>query len=187
MAACLLLPAAAPLPGGWRLWGFFQQFLYRFPVELMLLAAGLGVSLVWFRRREAGKEGPLPRGVTPLLALQLAGMAVAWSVLYLAAVQPQGPMDFLQVHAGLAGHIADILLWMGFLLSLTGLWALVQARLADRRWRAVYTLSLTMTALVMAALSVLWDMRLDGSPADSLPYCALLTVLGLAGTGVSLC
>ena len=45
MAACLLLPAAAPLPGGWRLWGFFQQFLYRFPVELMLLAAGLGVSL----------------------------------------------------------------------------------------------------------------------------------------------
>lgn len=44
-----------------------------------------------------------------------------------------------------------------------------------------------MTALVMAALSVLWDMRLDGSPADSLPYCALLTVLGLAGTGVSLC
>lgn len=105
MAACLLLPAAAPLPGGWRLWGFFQQFLYRFPVELMLLAAGLGVSLVWFRRREAGKEGPLPRGVTPLLALQLAGMAVAWSVLYLAAVQPQGPMDFLQAHAGLAGHI----------------------------------------------------------------------------------
>ena len=187
MAACLLLPAAAPLPGGWRLWGFFQQFLYRFPVELMLLAAGLGVSLVWFRRREAGKEGPLPRGVTPLLALQLAGMAVAWSVLYLAAVQPQGPMDFLQAHAGLAGHIADILLWMGFLLSLTGLWALVQARLADRRWRAVYALSLTMTALVMAALSVLWDMRLDGSPADSLPYCALLTVLGLAGTGVSLC
>ena len=187
MAACLLLPAAAPLPGGWRLWGFFQQFLYRFPMELMLLAAGLGVSLVWFRRREAGKEGPLPRGVTPLLALQLAGMAVAWSVLYLAAVQPQGPMDFLQAHAGLAGHIADILLWMGFLLSLTGLWALVQARLADRRWRAVYALSLTMTALVMAALSVLWDMRLDGSPADSLPYCALLTVLGLAGTGVSLC
>ena len=145
------------------------------------------LSLVWFRRREAGKEGPLPRGVTPLLALQLAGMAVAWSVLYLAAVQPQGPMDFLQAHAGLAGHIADILLWMGFLLSLTGLWALVQARLADRRWRAVYALSLTMTALVMAALSVLWDMRLDGSPADSLPYCALLTVLGLAGTGVSLC
>ena len=187
MAACLLLPAVSPLPGMTRLWQFFQRYLYRFPVELMFLAAGLGVSLVWFRRREAEKEGPLPRGVKPLFALQLAGMAAAWSVLCLAAFQPQGPMAFLQAHAGLAGHIADILLWMGFLLSLTGLWALVQARLADRRWRAVYALSLTTTVLVMAALSMLWDMRLDASPADSLPYCVLLTALGLAGTGVSLC
>jgi len=60
MAACLLLPAVSPLPGMTRLWHFFQQFLYRFPMELMLLAAGLGVSLVWFRLLEAGRKAPSP-------------------------------------------------------------------------------------------------------------------------------
>lgn len=186
MAACLLLPAASPLPGGWRLWSFFQNCLHRFPVDLMLLAGGLGVSQLWFRQGEK-TDGPLPRGIKPLLLLCLLGIASVWFVLWVSVVQPQGPMAFFQSHPGLAGHVADGLLWMGFVLSLAGLWALVQARLTDRRWRAVYGLSLTLTVLVMAALSLLWDISLDGPSAGFLPYCALLTALGLAGAGASLC
>lgn len=187
MAACLLLPAVSPLPGAWRLWGFFQRYLYRFPVELMLLAAGLGVSLVCFRRREAEGKGPLPQGLLPLLALQLAGLAGTWWMAWVVLDQPVGVMGFFRDHPAIAGSMAAVLMWGGALLALTGMWGLVRARLLDRRWRAAYALSLTVVALVMAVLSLLWDMRLDASPADSLPCFVLLTALGLAGTGVSLC
>lgn len=187
MGACLLLPAVSPLPGAWRLWGFFQRYLYQFPVEVMLLAAGLGVSLIWFRRREADGAGPLPRGLLPLLALQLAGLAGTWWMAWAVLAQPVGVMDFFRDHPVIAGSMATVLMWGGAMLALTGLWGLVQSRLTDRRWRMTYALSLTVVVLVMAMLSLMRGMSLDGSPADSLPYFVLLTALGLAGTGVSLC
>jgi len=186
MAACLLLPALSPLPGMTRLWHLWKGTLSRFPVEGMFLAAGLALSLLCFRGKE---HRPAPRGLVPLLALQLAGAAGVWAVIWTALAQPQGAMDFFRAHAALARHVGDLLMWAGFLLALTGLWSLVQARLSDRRWRAAYVLGLTAVTLVMAALSILWRMDLN-APGWQNPYwrrCALLTALGLVGTGASLC
>ena len=80
---------------------------------------------------------------------------------------------------------------IGLLAALAGLLGAVWARLADRRWRAVYVLGLTVLLAALLLCSVLTSMDLSLSGERWwVPYAlrmALLTALGLVGTGVSLC
>ena len=75
-------------------------------------------------------------------------------------------------------------------MGLTGLFGLVQARLGDRRWRAVYILGLTGVLTSLFVWSMLSSMSLDFSTGWQTPLLiklSLRTFAGLAGTAVALC
>ena len=72
-----------------------------------------------------------------------------------------------------------------------GVAALVKARTQNRRWRAVYVMSLSLMMLAFCPLCMFGSMDPTATLADSFAYtrrlCLIITLLGLAGTGASLC
>lgn len=160
------------------------------PVCTLAFCLGTGLSFLWFRKNGVW-EDRLPRGIAVLLAAILLGMAwvlfwaglvltESWTLLNTIAERVIRPCS---LHQALAIEI----LAMGAA-SILGL---VNARLGDYRWRAVYVLGLSGTILTISFYLLLGSMNFDGfSPGWWMPYViryAIVTLTGLLGTGVSLC
>lgn len=188
LALALVLPV---LSFFWPVWGALER--YHIQLLYVLMAAGLGLSLVWFFWSDRARDRrPLPKGLLPLLVFLLAaGCGVtAFFWVYLIAVLNGGAIA--AIPPGQTGpFISALFELLGALAALLGVLGLVRARLGDRRWRALYTLGLTAAAVSLFILSFLRSMSLDSTvPGWWLPYfwrSIALAAAGLAGTGVSLC
>ena len=194
----LMLPALSMLPGYAA--ASLEEFLARlanilflFPVTPVLgLLVGILVALLWFRRQGI-QGGPRPQGLLPLMLVPLVGMAEAWWAAWVMMSKASGHWDLAPSQANLVGSIINgVLGWSGFVVALLGLWALVRARLKDRRWAALFILALAAVTLALTVLFMLHSYALDdyGSPGWWHRFFAeylAITLLGLAGTGVALC
>ena len=198
LAACILLPAVLPelsdivifrfhAYGADWLWWFISLCDKVVPFRGGLLLTGMALALAWFQRGNGEeRRRPLPKGVVPLLALLLVGMAFEWVIVWvtLAMIWPGMPSEIV-----IALPLA-ITLDM-FTMGIIGMFALVKARMADRRWRAVYILALTGSILGLSIFAF-WtrmDVSFSGTSWQTpilLRYIAI-TALGLIGTGGSLC
>ena len=209
LAVCLLPPSALPL-----LKELSEHVLFQFPaadwpwriISLcgkivpflgVFLLTGAALSLVWFRRR-SGEERhqPLPRGVAPLLLLLLIGLAFEWGVIWISLeliLESQNALakiwGWMTSDIAAAMRLAMVLTL--FVMGIIGMLALVRARMTNRRWRAVYVLALAGSILGMSVFALWTSMDVSFSGAGwqtpiLLRYVAI-TVVGLVGTGVSLC
>lgn len=202
MSICLLLPAMSRVSFICD-FGIFQDFTsmltYFAGIHLagnvvipFFLTAGLIISQIWFRRNGFREKSRLPRRMLPLLAIQFLGLIGVWFIIWLALFC--SPEQLAKIFAGeipRAMVVGDILIWGGFGIAVIGMFGLVKARLEDRRWLAVYALGLTVSALCVAVLALLMNMRLDfnsdGWQMLYFKYYIFLTVIGLGGTVASLC
>lgn len=177
MAGCLLIPLLLLL----------RTNFYRYPIGLMavLFALGMAVCLLWFRpRRKAGRE-PFPRGLLALLAWSFVLLAAAAAVTasIAAGAWKTLPLEWY-------GRSIQAVLWcLGGAATAVGLLGLVKARVADRRWRALYVLALTVLVECVLITAILHS--LDGSVTGWWRAYAIqlgaIGAAGLAGTGAGLC
>ena len=179
LSLCLLLPALCTLlPGVW--WLFSGAFPH-ISLEIVLLTAGLALSLASFQR--PGRD-PLPVLLPVLLGLLLALCAgVNWWVWRILPGLPLAA-DRLGPTAKIAYEL------LGLAASLSGIFGLTAARVYNRRWRALYVLSLAVGVLTCAVLLMLGSMDMEAGVIqwDRYFYRFLgIAAIGLAGTGVALC
>lgn len=225
LAACLLAAALAPLPASpsymllkWYEWGG-SYHLVDAPVNiltvlpLLQLAAGTGLCLACFLRRRNRVKGAIPKGVVLCGLLMLAALAYAWWTVWRLCADPEQLLTLWTVDESFIGEgigpaysahsspgliaIADRLEWgCCALAGLVGLFALVKARTRDRRWAAVYILSLAAAVLSLAVFGMIFSFSDFGTPHNPLydgwfrpylPQFAVLTAVGLAGAGAALC
>lgn len=194
----LMLPALSMLPGYAAgaleefLAGLSRAFLPYPAMPVLGLLVGILVALLWFRGQGL-KTGPRPRGLLPLMLVPLAGMAAAWWVAWVFMFGVMRHWDLTPAQVGMVGPlISGVLDGIGLAAALLGLWALVRARLKDRRWAALFILALAAVTLILTVLFLLHSYAVDiYTPADWWHrYFAgylTITLLGLAGTGVALC
>lgn len=202
MAACILIPGASPLPGGlYFVWFnlFYDIAVPGFTLCRLFLIAGTAVSLFWFRPRREEPRTPLPLSIPIALAALLAVMGFVWWASWQLTLYPGGalanpvwhlPYGFWWPMANYyeGGNLLAFLLeWSAVPLTVLGTTALVKARTRDRRWRAVYILSLSAMMLAFCLLAVLTSMELTTPPVFPLRYSIEITLIGLIGTGVALC
>lgn len=157
-------------------------------VVYALFLLGLTVSLIWFRpRRGERRSRSFPRLLVPALAgllliLAIAGGILAGLVLQLWWFLPPA----LYGKAALA-----TLVTAGTVAATCSVGGLIQGRLTDRRWCALYLLGLTGLVECMLLLSLLGSLSLDPSPFRwQLITVCRLGIPGLAGcigAGVLLC
>lgn len=191
LIVCLLLPLLASFPGMHRLWSFFVlNGGEAFWAVLFLLGGLTGVVLL--RRQGAGKA-KLPKGVLPLLIFQSIGIVGLW---WLGSTCIQKALD--AVSSGMLSPdwphayawLTGVRVWV-LCTVLLGVAGLVKYRLTDRRWLAVYMLGLTAAVLGMTVLSLMGSLNLEGiTPAFCRSFLvenAVVTALGLVGTGMALC
>ena len=172
--------------------GFFSYSNVWYPVWVM--AAGLPLSLYWFRRH-GQKNGPMSRWLLLALAVVLAcGVGtLAWNWYVLSP-------EFLDFYSETYPHVIpwqiilqrELVTEGGWVCALIALAGLVLAKCYDRRWLALYVLSVTVAAL--CGFILLHMRRMDMSYAISSSIQAYLFArlipigaVGLIGTGVALC
>ena len=197
MAACVLLP-------GHSGFGYFSWPLYRLCFEQgglhlgpFLALLGAALALIWFRRRGDEPKTLVPKGLVAALAGLLVWIGLVflfhWAVLYHLDLGPQ-----VQVWPGPQGRTEPFLVffsqWALILLphfvSYAALYWLVKARIRDRRWAAAYILTLAAVIISMETCAQLASMD-PTAPFElclqaNLLKCTAVTVIGLAGAGVSL-
>lgn len=189
LTACLISPLIRM--GG----GLCGVSFLRWPriLQLTPLWLGWGLSFGWFQRTGIQSGPSIPGKLwKSMLALAAATICEGLFLWYLASVVVGEPRQ--AELAWLYGSVGRIAAWMLLGLCLLsaalGLWGLFMARLEDRRWRALYVLALTVSMESLCAYLLLTSMDLDvvtwGTGAF-FAYFALPALLGLAGTGVSLC
>lgn len=188
LAVSLLLPVLCIFQPVWNVMEPYHRQLLKF-----LPAVGMGAALVWFfwSDRSQGRR-PLPKGLLPLLVLLLAAaagvVAFTWAVMF---VFLKGGTIPLVPPARIGPAISVLFEFLGGLAGLLGMLGLVRARIADRRWRALYVLALAVASVSLSVLAVLRSMSLDiSAPGWWLPYfwkSVGLSAVGLAATGVALC
>ena len=204
LAVCVLLPAVLPLLSELSLKAIFRfhasgvDWLWWFPGLCDTIAPfrggfllmGTSLALIWFWRGSGeGRSRTLPKGAVPLLVVLLAGMAFQWLIAWLILA---GPVEILEA---LTYKIADAMrlaMTLGmFAMGAIGIFALVKARMANRRWRAVYILALAGCILGLSIYALCRNMDMSFGTAGwqtriLLQYIGI-TALGLIGTGGSLC
>lgn len=206
MAACVVVPGVSPL-GPSVVWnGLFwsEGFLIpKVPLFRSAMILALILSLVWFRPRPGEpKAGPLPRAVPIALAALLAVMGLVWWTFWQMTLYPEGALVNPIFHLGVGfwwplggGYVGGNLLMLllecaAVPLMILGVAALVNARVQDRRWRAVYFLSLSVMLLAFAVLALLTSMDVSSEPDTWWVFtrrlCIEITIIGLIGTGLSL-
>ena len=161
---------------------------------IAVMAVGLVLSLVWFRRH-GQKNGPLSRRLILALTLVLAAGALIMGWTWYVT----GP-EFLERLAAepnnaslsrLAWTLGDLLTYGGTLCAVAAFAGLVLAKLCDRRWLAVYILGLTVAALCVIVVFWLRSMSLDWGASELqdyfFPRMIPVGIAGLIGTGVALC
>lgn len=215
MTACILIPGASPHTPFWRIWdacfagpyggasGWFHIFGHWGPI---LAGVGLAVSLVWFRRM-GQKEGRLPKAIKILTTALLVWTGALLLVEWAAFRDPQGFMGLLgevpwtwfgvPIMGGVMVPLSTRILthtlqYGGTAIAFLGVYALVKARTGDRRWAAVYCLSVAVMLVSMESLAVFSAMdpgfliTNDWWHAQMGYHLAILAV-GAAGAGVALC
>ncbi len=182
-ALLLLLPVA----GGSA---FFTRYSFGLPV--LMLAAGLALSFLWFQRR-GWREDSLPHGLLPLLLVQAVGLALVWFTIWVCLYRID---DFIRLMEATNGAVSGSTVHHGLYVvvwatAALGIYGLVRARMGDRRWRAVYAAGLTVAVVGLAFLAFLTRMDLSfsgpGWERRWLWQYLIMSVIGVAGTGVSLC
>lgn len=180
LAFCLLLPEIFLLRANFPQYPTVRMYI--------LLIVGLTGSLLWFRPQSGeDRKSPLPKGLCPML-LGLLALVVAVAALLARLIR--GVWEALP--AGLYGRVAyGALLLMGTAAAIFGLFGLINARLADRRWCALYVMGFTTLVECVLVLALLVNMSLDTSSAGWwVPYginFGVVGIAGLLGVGRSLC
>lgn len=190
LAACAVIPVLSSRKFGWDAMRVVWKSLFStgFPLYRVFLAVGVVVPLLWFRRRKGDKNPPLPKPAAVMLAILVITMGIMWWMLCGPVHMPftgDGP-----ILAGMYAGELNALFFKGVaaLLAAAGVAGLVNARAVDRRWRAVYVLSLCalMMALKISSMFVYFDV--SSTPMEwAFPTMLELTAVGLIGAGVSLC
>lgn len=179
--------------------GLFLLHAMKYPFENSALGAKLLfpviliASLLWFRRFEAKPaKRAMPRRLLPVLSVELVALlfvlwfyhyalSFAFSIDWLANVEPWaiGPMIY---------HILRVVC---LVCALAGGYALLQARMQDRRWIAVYLLALTVIMVCMLFTAILNSLDLGNLgvyPLMEFFYPALaIAAVGGISVGVALC
>ena len=177
MGCCLLLLEALVLGAQY----VYNQHLL---ADYGPFAVGLIVALVRFRPQFHSPKAPLPRGLLWALAGVLTCCTAAGVML---ASLFNGAWDWPLESYGPTARL--VLCVSSTVATAAGMFGAVRARVADRRWAALYVLGLTtamislqiMTALMgLSATDTHW-LRQEGV------RWAVLGGIGLVGTGVVLC
>ncbi|MCI9113214.1 MAG: hypothetical protein HFF96_02980 [Oscillibacter sp.] len=155
-------------------------------LTVLLFPAGAVLSFVWFRRTgEKGKA--LPRRILLLLSILLLGMTwvcfLAWTIL----TEQWDVLNFLFPQYGYT--VTQVLALDILVAEAAGMAGLIKARLGDRRWLAVYMMSLAGAGLAIFLWRMLTCMSYDPSANWQFPYwirLVFITLVGLLGTGLSL-
>lgn len=197
LSVCLLLPMVDTMAQSLSLllYRLFQRYILwgGVPVTsrltVLLVPVGYVVSLVWFSRNgERGTEKAPPKGVLPLLGILLLGMTWVWFLTWVILTEQWDIANFLFPSHGQA--VTETLALNIVLAGAAGMVGLMKARLGDRRWLAVYLLSLAEAGTAIFLWRMMTRMTFDSTAGWQLPYwirLASITVAGLLGTGVSLC
>lgn len=208
LTVCLLLPAAGCLCN--LSWWFLHgrnpavSAIYEVLYDLWelyagtgpwlsngLLVLGWGLSLAWFQKNGSREPGTrLPKGLLPVLAALLAGLAGTWLVIWLFLAEPPEAIALLANNRLLLRLIREGPVWGGLLCALAGLAGLINARLRDRRWRAACILGLTVSALCAAVMALATGITLDRAVLWQAAYLRrylLITLTGMAAAGAGLC
>ena len=172
--------------------GFFSYSNVWYPVWVM--AAGLLLSLYWFRRH-GQKNGPMSRWLLLALAVVIAcGVGtLAWNWYVLSP-------EFLDFYSETYPHVIpwqiilqrELVTEGGWVYALIALAGLVLAKCYDRRWLALYVLSVTVAALCGFILLHMHRMDMSYAISSSIQaylFARLIPIgaVGLIGTGVALC
>ena len=175
MALCAVLPGAFGLHGSRRA-----------PYAVLPLAGAL-LSAWYWRAKQAGTEAALPKGLLPALSALLGVTAAVQGFLWWIIRYPFRSQPFPTQLYGWSWYMDGFCL----LLIPVCIVGLVRARMADRRWRALYVLGLTALALTLTLLKALKGLNLDYcNPAELSPYLTawyVTAAVGLCLTGWSLC
>lgn len=199
LAVSVGLPAIVPLWQELALEVFLLFQVYWFwdigqtvvPFTWVFFAAGMTLSLVWFGCGRKGPDRTLPRQIPPLLVLLAAGMAFLWFMAWLLLEEPHElVMRLFPTHERV--RVMRLAMTLDcFIMGVIGLFGLVKSRISSRRWGAVYVLGLAGTILGLAVWALMTSMDLSvTTPGWQTAYIlryALVTLLGLLGTAVSLC
>ena len=173
--------------------GFFSYSNVWYPVWVM--AAGLLLSLYWFRRH-GQKSGLLPKKLIFALAvvLLLGIVTLVWTY-YL--FDPQVMAHLVETAAGnpTPWQIIvqrELLIEGGTACALLALAGLVLAKCYDRRWLALYILCVTAAAIFGFAEFHLTSMDVSARGVFELQgylFARIIPIgaVGLIGTGVALC
>lgn len=212
LSACILIPGMNAI--GWfgnliricfavDTWGWVP-LMHLGPVLAFIGSVG---TLVWFRKNGL-KGDKLPRAISVLLALLGVWTVAILTVDWYWIGDPQGFAEMLgwtrPTYFGMTygppdyqvSRSVDLLCSLtqcgGIITTLLGLFALVKARTDDRRWAAVYVFSAAAMIVTLETFALIC--RQGWEPDDvytlqwsSLVYCAVVGLLGAAGTGVALC
>ena len=220
MAACILIPGASPhgpfywlwdacfagpYGGGWGRLYAYTHFAHWGPI---LAGVGLVAALVWFRRT-GRKEERLPKAVIILMAALLAWTGALLLMEWAAFRDPQGfvdllgevPLTYFGIPIGPNGGsmvplsveiLRDVLQYGGTAIAFLGVYALVRARTGDRRWVAVYCVSMAVMLISMESLAVFTAMDVTALSTDNwwhtqMGYYFAILAVGAAGAGAALC
>ena len=185
LAACAVIPVLSSKKFGLEALRVVWKSLFStgFPLYRIFLAVGVALPLVWFRRRKGDKNPPLPKPAAVMLAILVITMGIMWWMLCGPVHMPftgDGP-----ILAGMYAGELNALFFKGVaaLLAAAGV-----AGLVNRRWRAVYVLSLCalMMALKISSMFVYFDV--SSTPIEwAFSTMLELTVVGIAGAGAALC
>lgn len=200
LAGCSLASGIAPTGIGLYLWQwlFVNRYLgCQLGVALALL--GAAGAIVWFRWK--GRRGEKLSGAVPvLLAVCLALMICLFLFCWACIRDLEGFLAMWGTMPSLLGpeHVvprstylpAFAMTYSAPLIAAMGVFALVKARIGDRRWVAVYVLAmtaLTVSLETLATFSKMFDVVPDRDLPELFRANAVITTLGLIGTGVALC
>lgn len=196
LSACVLLPAVDPVLEGLSLtaWlsGMYAHMFWnsnggfaRFSMPLFPL--GIVLSLAWFRRN-GRKERALSKKTLPVFTLILLGIAWVWFLFWAILTERFDVIDFL--FPDMFWTVRLIICLNILIAGTAGMIGLVKSRLEDRRWQALYIWGMTGVVLNTFLWKILTSMNLDSSVGWQGPYwmrLVFITLVGLLGTGVSLC
>lgn len=208
---CVLAPAA------WALWFNVNQVMLRMVIvyqwnvpsflltdrlgevifsplaPTLMLVLGLAAPLLWFRHRCKEKQ-PLTRAMLLTMIMLLALLAGLWCIILKIECDFDG---FVQLLAPCSASVKTWTVIRGVCFgvptaaaAVSGTAGLILSRAKNRRWRAVYALALLLAVLCAGFMHELHSMALDGGDGwriFNLRYYMMLTIIGLFGTGVSLC
>lgn len=203
MAACILTLGISPTAIGYPFWRIYFDGYTEHPLGIPVTVLGAVTALVWFRW-QGRKEERLPRAIPILLAVFLACIG---GVLWFCWACARDFDGFLQMWGTMRPLIAIgpnssvprstylcrlVMEYGSAIISLIGAFALLKARMGDRRWSAVYVLGLTamLAALFVLDLTGRMDptgISIEAALRQMLAQCSVIAAIGLIGTGVALC